>query len=453
MMRLGYELTIEQTQKMSMTPELIQAIQILQMNQQELDAYVENELLENPVLEIEKAEESNEVDLQAVVLQTTADEWRYSQWETPVDDEEEITFEQFVSEESTLEDFLLSQLHLSGLNNQKMEIGRYIIETIDDNGYLTASVDEIAKACRTKPEKVEATLNYIQTFDPPGVAARNLQECMLIQLAAKGLLTEEIEYLIIHLLDDLADHRYGQIGKKLGMTVKQVQRIADLLKTLEPKPGRAFSSGESTRYVLPDVMVEHMDGEYVAVSNDSSVPHLMISSYYHHLNSEYKDEELQQYLTERMNAALWLMKSIEQRKQTIHNVANAIIRYQQAFFEKGEQHLKPLTLRQIAEEVGVHESTVSRTINGKYLQSSRGTFELKYFFASGVDGDDGHGVSSNSVKAIIRELIASENPQKPYSDQDMCAYLASRGIAVSRRTVAKYRESMHILSSSKRRRF
>ncbi|MBR3786217.1 MAG: RNA polymerase factor sigma-54 [Firmicutes bacterium] len=452
-MRLGYELTIEQSQKLSMTPELIQAIQILQLNQQELTEYVENALLENPVLEMEKSEDSNEVDLQAVVMQSAADEWRYSQWEAAADDDDAVTFEQFVSEESSLTDYLMGQLHLSGLNDRKMEIGRYIIEAIDDNGYLTASIDEIAEACHTTPEKAEAVLTFVQGFDPPGVAARNLRECMLIQLEEKGLLTEEIEYLIVHLLEDLAEHHYAQIGKKLGVTVKHVQHVADLLKTLEPKPGRAFASGGGTRYIIPDVLVEHMDGEYIAVSNDGSIPHLMISSYYHHLNEEYKDEELQKYLNERMNAALWLMKSIEQRKQTIHNVTNAIVRYQQDFFEKGEQYLKPLTLRQIAEEVGVHESTVSRTINGKYLQGSRGIFELKYFFTSGVEGEDGNGISSNSVKAIIRELITGENPQKPYSDQELTAYLASRGIAVSRRTVAKYRESMHILSSSKRRRF
>ena len=452
-MRLGYELTIEQTQKLSMTPELIQAIQILQLNQQDLQEYVENELLENPVLELTKTGSSNEVNLQEVVLQSATDERRYNQWGSVSNEDEEITFEQYVSEESSLYDFLMGQLHLSGLNDKKMEIGRYIIEAIDDNGYLTMSVDDIAKACHIEPEKVEATLTFIQNFDPPGVASRNLRECMLIQLAAKGLLTEEIEYIIIHLLEDLAEHRYAQIGKKLGLTVKQVQQIADLLKTLEPKPGRAFASKESTRYVIPDILVEKTDDEYVAVCNDSAIPHLMVSSYYHHLNEEYKDDELQKYLNERMNAALWLMKSIEQRKQTICNVATAIVAYQQEFFAHGEHSLKPMTLRQIAEEVQVHESTVSRAINGKYLQCPRGTFELRYFFTSGVEGEDGEGVSSNSVKAIIREMIASEDPKKPYSDQEMAELLVDKGIAISRRTVAKYRESMHILSSSKRRRF
>lgn len=452
-MRLGYELTIEQTQKLSMTPELIQAIQILQLNQQELAEYVENELLENPVLEIERAEDSNEVDLQSVVLRSAADEWRYNQWEAAVDDDDEVTFEQYVSEECSLADYLMEQLHLSNLNERKMLIGRYIIEAIDDNGYLTATTEEIARLCHADVEKVEATLTFIQHFDPPGVGARDLKECMLIQLAAKGLLTEELEYIIMHKLEDLAEHRYGQIAKHLGMSAKQVQQMADVIKTLEPKPGRAFASREATRYVIPDILVEKVDGEYVAVSNDSSVPHLMVSSYYHHLNEEYRDEELQKYLNDRMNAALWLMKSIEQRKQTIHNVANAITRYQQEFFARGEQYLKPLTLHQIAQEIQVHESTVSRTINGKYLQSGQGIFEMKYFFTSGVEGEDGQGVSSNSVKAIIRELIAGEDSCHPLSDQEMAAILESKGIAISRRTVAKYRESMHILSSSKRRRF
>lgn len=451
-MRLGYELTIEQVQKLSMTPELIQAIQILQLNQQELEEYIEQELLENPVLEIESMDDSKAVDLQSVVLRNAAEEWRYMQQEYSPD-EEEITFEQFVSEESTLEDFLMEQLHLSNLNEKKMYIGRYIIDAIDDNGYLTVSVEEIAKACHTNCETAEAVLTHIQSFDPPGVAARNLSECMLIQLEGKGLLTEEMEYLVMNLLDDLAEHRYAKIGKCLNLTVKQVQRMADVIKSLEPKPGRAFSSGDATRYVTPDVLIEENGGEYVVVSNDFAAPRLMISSYYHHLNEEYKDEELQKYLNDRMNAALWLIKSIDQRKKTIYNVADAVVRYQQEFFAHGNHFLRPLTLHQIAEEVGVHESTVSRTINGKYLQCGRGTFELKYFFTSGVEGDDGQGVSSNSVKAIIRELIAGEDTHHPLSDQEMVKILETKGIAISRRTVAKYRESMHILSSSKRRRF
>ena len=230
--------------------------------------------------------------------------------------------------------------------------------------------------------------------------------------------------------------------------------IRDRIRTLEPKPGRLFSSGEAIRYVVPDIFVEKVNDEYVVTNNDTSVPKLMVSSYYNKLTAEAsKDEELNKYLNDRFNAAVWLIRSIEQRKQTIYNVADAVVKYQQEFFDKGEKFLKTLTLKQIADEIGVHESTVSRSINGKYMQSPRGVFEMKYFFYSGVTGGDGGGASSNSVKSIIKEIISGEDQRKPYSDQDMVAILKEKGIDLSRRTVAKYREGMNILSSSKRRRF
>lgn len=453
-MKLGYELTIEQTQKLSMTPELIQAIQILQFNNQELVDYVQNELLENPVLEAEKEYDTQEVDIREKIREADYEEESFKQWEYSPDEDDDYTYEQYVSEEDTLTDYLFMQLQFSNLKGKHAAIGKYIIEAVDDNGYLTASVEEIAKAVDAEIEDVEDTLNFIQTFDPAGIAARNLRECLIIQLAAKGLLTDEIEYIIENMLEDLADNKIAHIAKTLNMKNQEVQQIADLIKTLEPKPGRLFSSGETTRYVIPDIFVEKINDEFVVTNNDTSVPKLMVSSYYNKLSAEAdKDEELNKYLNDRFNAAVWLIKSIEQRKQTIYNVASAVVKYQQDFFDKGEKYLKTLTLKQIAEEVGVHESTVSRSINGKYMQSPRGVFELKYFFLSGVSGGDGAGVSSNSVKSIIKEIINGEDPRKPYSDQDMVEILKDKGIDISRRTVAKYREGMNILSSSKRRRF
>lgn len=453
-MKLGYELTIEQTQKLSMTPELIQAIQILQFNNQELVDYVQNELLENPVLEAEKDYDTQEVDIREKIREADYEEQSFKQWEYTPDEDDDYTYEQYVSEEDTLTDYLFMQLQFSNLKGRQAAIGKYIIEAVDDNGYLTASVEEIAQAMSAQIEEVEDTLNFIQTFDPAGIAARNLRECLIIQLASKGLLTDEIEYIIENMLEDLADNKIAHIAKTLNMKNQEVQQIADLIKTLEPKPGRLFSSGETTRYVIPDIFVEKINDEYVVTNNDTSMPKLMVSSYYNKLTAEAdKDEELNKYLNDRFNAAVWLIKSIEQRKQTIYNVASAVVKYQQDFFDKGEQYLKTLTLKQIAEEVGVHESTVSRSINGKYMQSPRGVFELKYFFSSGVSGGDGAGVSSNSVKSIIKEIINGEDPRKPYSDQDMVEILKEKGIDISRRTVAKYREGMNILSSSKRRRF
>ena len=453
-MKLGYELTIEQTQKLSMTPELIQAIQILQFNNQELVDYVQNELLENPVLEAEKEYDTQEVDIREKIREADYEEESFKQWEYSPDEDDDYTYEQYVSEEDTLTDYLFMQLQFSNLKGKHAAIGKYIIEAVDDNGYLTASVEEIAQAVKAEIEDVEDTLNFIQTFDPAGIAARNLRECLIIQLASKGLLTDEIEYIIENMLEDLADNKIAHIAKTLNMKNQEVQQIADLIKTLEPKPGRLFSSGETTRYVIPDIFVEKINDEFVVTNNDTSVPKLMVSSYYNKLSAEAdKDEELNKYLNDRFNAAVWLIKSIEQRKQTIYNVASAVVKYQQDFFDKGEKYLKTLTLKQIAEEVGVHESTVSRSINGKYMQSPRGVFELKYFFSSGVSGGDGAGVSSNSVKSIIKEIINGEDPRKPYSDQDMVEILKEKGIDISRRTVAKYREGMNILSSSKRRRF
>lgn len=454
-MKLGYQLTIEQTQKLSMTPELIQAIQILQFNNQELSEYVQNELLENPVLEATKREESQEVDIREKIIEGNRDEDTYKQWEYSQDSEDDdYTYEQFVTEETTLSEFMLSQLTMSRLKEPKVTIGKFIIEALDDNGYLTLSIEEIAKELECNVGLVEDTLNVIQTFEPSGVAGRSLSECLIIQLASRGILTEEMEYIIENMLEDLADNKISRIAKTVGMKNEEVQDIADLIKTLEPKPGREFSSGESTKYVVPDIFVEKVNDEYIVTNNDNSLPQLMVSSYYNKLSGQAEhDEELKKYLNDRFNSAVWLIKSIEQRKNTIYNVASAIVRYQQEFFDKGEKFLKTLTLKHIADEIGVHESTVSRSINGKYMQSPRGVFELKYFFSSGVTGESGEGLSSNSVKSFIKEIIDGEDAKKPYSDQDMVTLLKEKGIDISRRTVAKYREGMGILSSSKRRRF
>ena len=328
------------------------------------------------------------------------------------------------------------------------------MEAIDDNGYLTVTVQQVAKAFRTDEDKVEEILDVIHTFEPLGVGARNLKECLTIQLAAKGLLDELTEYIIMNHLEDLGENKLNKVAKALGISVSQVQMVGDLIKTLEPKPGRSFSGGDSVRYIVPDVIVEKVDGEYVVMSNESSIPHLMVSPYYTTLSKEAKnDEELSKYLTDKFNSALWLIKSIEQRKRTIYNVVSAVVEHQKEFLDKGSKYMKTLTLKQVADDIGMHESTVSRSVNGKYMQTPRGIFEIKYFFSSGITDGSGEGVSSNSIKAMIKEIIDGEDTAKPYSDQDIVGLLSEKGIEISRRTVAKYREGMNILSSSKRRRF
>ena len=456
-MKIGYELTIEQTQKLSMTPELIQAIQILQYNNQELNEYIDKELLENPILESEYHKESDtEIDIDSLrdqLIQADENVEAYKQWESH-STSDEYSYENFVAFNYTLTEFLIEQLHFSSLKGQDAEIGRYIIENIDDNGYLSMSLEEICSVLDVDLDSCERVLDLIHTFEPSGVGARDLNECLIIQLASLGELTDEIEFIISNRLKDLADNKYALISKEVGISLTEVQEIADLIKTLEPKPGRGFDSDNSIKYILPDIYVEETNGEYIVSANDGSTPSLHISSYYNSLTEEAKsDKELSNYLNNRFNSAMWLMKSIEQRKKTIYNVASAIVQFQNDFFAKGERFLKPLTLKQIAETGGVHESTVSRAINGKYMQCPRGVFELKYFFTGGILNEDGSGVSSNSIKSMIKEFVDAEDDKKPLSDSKISEMLHEKGIDISRRTVAKYRDDIGILPSSKRRRF
>ncbi len=471
-MKLGYDLTIEQSQKLTMTPELIQAIQILQFNSQELETFVQDELMQNPVLEYDstaeerreqevsksesmdkKEAEEADFDLREKVKEAEYDDISYRQWEHRKENDEP-TFEQFVSKEETLEDYLLLQLTFSKLKGNDIKIGRYMVESIDENGYLTVELSQVAKTFKVSEAHVEKILDVIQTFEPAGVGARTLEECLIIQLASKGLLEDSVEYIILHHLADIGENKLGKVSKETGLTVAQVQMITDLIRTLEPKPGRRFSSGESVKYVVPDVIVEKVDGEYQIVTNETTIPRLMVSSYYMSLAKRAtEDAELSKYLNEKYNSALWLIKSIEQRRQTIYNVVAAVVEHQKEFLDKGPKYLKTLTLKQVAEALNIHESTVSRSINGKYMQTPRGVFEIKYFFSSGVTGGSGEGMSSNSIKTFIKEIVESEDPKKPYSDQEMVEILSRKGIEISRRTVAKYREGMNILSSSKRRRY
>ena len=333
-------------------------------------------------------------------------------------------------------------------------VGKYIIESLDENGYMTSSVEEISRATGVREEKVGEALDIIHGFDPAGVGARDLSECLQLQLAARKELTPQMEEIITHHLEDIANNRLSAVARDTGMTVLQVQEAADVIRTLEPKPGRQFASQMETKYVIPDVIVEKIDNEYVVIINESSTPHLTISSYYKGLlGKAEKDQQLADYLSERVSSANWLIKSIEQRKQTIYNVVSAVVKYQKDFFDLGSKHLRTLTLKDIAEELGIHESAVSRSISGKYLQGPRGVYEIKYFFSAGVSDQVGEGVSSNSIKEFIKEIVEGEDRHKPYSDQAMVSILKGKGFNISRRTVAKYRDELGILSSSKRKRY
>lgn len=465
-MKLGYELTIEQTQKLVMTPELIQAIQILQFNTQELDCYIQEQLLTNPVLEKtdkpdqpdqeegnSAEQESQPIDWAELLKDREYDDISYQQIQYD-HESSEFTYDRTLSSDTTLTDHLLMQLQMIPMKSSCKQVARYLIEALDDNGYLTSSVLEVATLFGIKPSQVIDVLHIIQGFEPIGVGARDLKECLLIQMLHQGEATPKVCKIIENHLEDLAMNRLSVIAKSVGLSVKEVQELSDVIKRLEPKPGRQFGTSNDNRYIVPDVTVEKIDGEYIVIVNDSTAPRLSVSSYYHKMLLEAeKDSNLSKFLNGRLNSALWLIKSIEQRRQTIEHVVSAVVRYQIDFFEHGLKQMKTLTLKQIADEVGIHESTVSRSINGKYMQTPRGLFEIKYFFKSGVSGNDGAGISSESIKAIIREFVESEDPKSPYSDQELVSLLEKKGIDIKRRTIAKYRDEMQVPSSSKRKRY
>lgn len=460
-MKLGYNLALEQVQKLIMTPELRQAIQLLQYNCQELNEYLKNEIEENPMLDPVNLEmdcdniddynlEKDEIDWKDFVERY--DDISYRQ---PTDkNEKEYNFENFVSISSSLKDHLLFQLNVLNISNLEKRIGKRIIENIDDNGYLTTSTQQISKELKVKVEMVENVLTNIQTFDPSGVGARDLKECLLIQIRESKEKNPIVETIIRNYLDDLAYNRLSKIANDLNIDQIEVQKIYDYIKTLEPKPGRRYGGSlNNVKYIIPDVIIDYVDGEYVVTLNDMTAPRLNINKFYREMIRREKDIEATEFLKEKLTSALWLIRSIEQRRMTIYNVVKSILKYQRDFFEKGEKALKPLTLKEIANDINMHESTVSRATNGKYVQTPRGLFELKYFFCSGLSTREGNDVSSTSIKAMIKEIIDEENPKKPLSDQKISNLLKDRGISISRRTVAKYRDELNIPSSSMRKRY
>ncbi len=467
-MKIGFNLALEQTQKLIMTQELQQAIKILQLSSLELNEYIQQQLEANPLIEerdnggiysdedgkdgenLKDDNEEGELITQLMKnLEYSGGGYSYKQ-----DSEEDYSFENYVQSYTTLKDHLLFQLHITIMPEEQKRIGEYIIESLNGNGYLNTDIAEIATVFDTTPEKVEKVLNTIQTFDPAGVGCRNLKECLLLQLDAKEIDDPIMREIIENKLDDLGEKRFNHIAKELGISTGEVQRIYDVIKTLEPKPGRAFQSSDDVKYITPDVIVRRMDDEFVVLVNESAAPRLMINSYYKSILNSCQDQPgISRYITSKLEAALWLIRSIEQRRMTLYKVVTAIVEYQKEFFYSGVKSLKPLTLKDIAAEVGVHESTVSRATNGKYVQTPRGTYELKYFFSSGVSGARGEGVSSESVKEMLKKIIENEDPYKPVSDQRITDLLNSRGINISRRTVAKYRDELGIVSSGKRKRY
>ncbi|HZH94014.1 MAG TPA: RNA polymerase factor sigma-54 [Tissierellaceae bacterium] len=456
-LKLNYDLTLEQSQKLIMTPELRQAIQLLQYTSLELNSYLKKEMEENPLLEMEGP---SDVEQSVETLKDEKDiDWKeflesYDDisYKSEVDrNRKEYSFENFVSYTPSLKDYLIEQLNMISLGAAEYRIADYIIQNINSNGYLDTSLTEISSQLRVSEEEVEAVLTVIQSFEPYGVGARSLKECLLIQVRDENDFL--VERVINDHLEDIATNKIAHIAKELDISIQKAQEYVDIIKCLEPKPGRTFrGDGEDTRYITPDASIEEIDGEYVIFINDITGPRLNINQYYKSLLKDGGDVETTEFLQDKLNSAMWLIKSIEQRRQTLYKVVQSILKYQKEFLVHGEKRLVPLTLKDVAEDIEMHESTISRATSGKYVQTPKGVFELKYFFTTGLSGKSGE-VSATSVKSIIKGIIDREDQKKPLSDQVISNLLEERGMEVSRRTVAKYRDELKIPSSSRRRRF
>ena len=362
------------------------------------------------------------------------------------------SFENLLTRKGTLIDHLLWQLHMGQYSEMDVRVGEVIIGNVDDYGYLRASLPEIAAASSATEEDVQDVLDCIQEFDPPGVAARDLRECLLIQARNLGMKGSVVENILIHHLGDLEKRNYKQIVRSLKVDMNQVLVASKIISGFDPRPGSSFST-DDVHYISPDIFVHKVGDDYIVMLNEEGLPNLKVSSQYADVRGNGTiDSQAEHYINDKMRSAVWLIKSIQQRQRTIYKVAKSIIRFQREYFDRGIEYLRPLVLRDIAEDIGMHESTISRVTTNKYMQTPQGLFELKYFFNSGLSTSEGDFVASESVKNRIKEIIEKENPKKPLSDQKIAELLTSQTVNIARRTVTKYREMLNLGSSSERKR-
>ena len=470
---------LKMSQQLVMTPQLQQAIKLLQLTRLELQDLVVQELEENPLLEeatgledirepdtLEVAEQEHEPtqdnsDFHEVKTgEETLKDWdsyldgyNYSSGEQQYGGEDERpSFENLLTRKGTLIDHLLWQLHMGQYSEMDVRVGEVIIGNVDDYGYLRASLQEIAAASASTEEDVQDVLDCIQEFDPPGVAARDLRECLLIQTWNLGMKGSLVESILQNHLGDLEKRNYKQIARSLKVDISQVLIASRIISGFDPRPGSSFST-DDVHYISPDIFVHKVGDDYVVMLNEEGLPNLKVSTQYSEVRGNGSiDTQAEHYINDKMRSAVWLIKSIQQRQRTIYKVAKSIIRFQREFFDRGIEYLRPLVLRDIAEDIGMHESTISRVTTNKYMQTPQGLLELKYFFNSGLSTSEGDFVASESVKNRIKEIIEKENPKKPLSDQKIAEMLADQTVNIARRTVTKYREMLNFGSSSERKR-
>ena len=492
-MGLEQKLNLRLSQRLVMTPSLQQAIKLLQMSKLELQDVLTQEVVENPLLEEEEeaasAEQPTEAETEAdasaakeadadvpagtvEVADTDAppekerdsfDEIDFdSYFEDYLDsaynprqyeETEQVPLENTLSKPQGLNEYLNWQLSMSDSAADVREIAQYLIGNIDEDGYLRVSRDEIRAAGFEDEARVEAALSLVRSLDPPGVGAFDLPDCLMLQIRSLGIDNPLIEQIVTEHWQEFLNRQFTQLSKTLQVGLAQIQAVVEIIKNMEPKPGRKFSD-ERTIYVEPDVAVRKIGDEYVIQLNEDGLPKLRISAAYRRMlrgGNGAIGEEAANYLKDKMRSAVWLIKSLDQRQRTIYKVADSIVRHQREFLENGIEHLRPLVLRDVANDIGMHESTVSRVVSNKYIHTPRGLFPMKYFFHSGIDSTQGSEVSSLSIKSKIAKIVSDEDTSRPHSDARIMQKLRAEGIQIARRTVAKYREELRIPSSSQRK--
>ena len=472
-MAISQRLQTKLVQKLILTPSLQQAIKLLPMTTLELSELLNQEMVENPMLEevpteeLQPVEASQEKPEEKPPDKEKSDTWDDQDYEyffgdylddgyrprTPTEVKELPPIENTLSTATSLSDHLLWQLSMQTDEPLMRDVGEAIVGNLDDDGQLVATVEELAAMGPWPVEDVERTLALVQTFDPIGVAARDLQECLMLQLRHLGMEGTPVEKIVTDHMRLLQNHQVPELARKMGISIDDLKQHIETIRHLDPKPGSRYNPSQS-QYVIPDVYVVKAEEEYVVLLNEDGLPQLRISPVYRRLMDKSVAEntdETRAYVKDKFRSALWLIKSVEQRQKTIHKVATSIINFQRDFLDHGIDYLRPLVLRDVADDIGMHESTVSRVVTNKYMHTPQGVFEMKYFFHSGIASSFGGAVSSVTIKQRIRKIVEEEDSKRPLSDSKIVNILQREGLDLARRTIAKYREELKIPTSNQRR--
>lgn len=456
-MALELKQHLKLAQQLIMTPQLQQAIKLLQLSRLELQEYIDTELEQNPLLDVDTTRVREETPEAIAERQQLKQRWdayleTYGQDNIPYyEDDERPSIESTTSKPEGLLDHLLWQIRMNDFTDREREVGLFIIGNLDHNGYLSVDTPTICQETGVSPEEVESAITKVQRFDPPGIAARDLKDCLKIQARILGLEDSLVWRIIEGHLNDLQTKNYNKIAQELSSTVDEVAHAAQVIVNMEPRPARDYAD-DPPQYVVPDVYVVKLEGEYMVLLNEEDLPILKLNREYQGMmKSDTMGKMARDYLSDCYKSAQWLLKSIQQRQNTLCKVTESIVKFQREFLDHGITHLKPLVLRDVADDVGMHESTISRVTSNKYVHTTQGTFELKYFFNSGISKSDGSFVASQSVKSEIENIIKAEDVRHPLSDQAIAQKLKGKGVSIARRTVAKYRELLGILPSNQRK--